>query len=268
MSLADPRATARKDSLPRLYVYIDETGDRGFADRSSAFFAMTALLVPEESDWLMRYATGGLRALIQTDKPLHWVEHFRRKHPERRIRAAEVLARLPDVSVLHVVADKATIHQDAGIRTNKDRFYNYLTKLVMERVALSAATWPGGPRSAIVRLGAVKQMDHKETLRYLELVRDRGSRFVVPWDHIKWPPKWLGTDWDGIQIADLYAGMLHTALSGDVTDPSCAALFVRCGHQIRRGPRGQLLGYGIEIVGDESFVTKRCWWRDLAGADV
>jgi len=260
--------------LPKVHVYIDETGDRGFSERSIAkapFFAMSSLLVPEEEEWQVKVTAGGLRALIHSGrpqdvhKPLHWVDHFKAKHPERRERAARMLAQLPSAQVIHVIADKRTMSQDTGLRNDRAAFYNFTTRYTLERVALAARHWPGGPRLAIVHLAAVKHMDHAESADYLSRVRGgltASEGWGVPWDYIKWPPTWHATNRDGVQLADIHAGLLHCALSGSPDSAECAQNLLICKHQLRRSPGGTVLGYGVKVIGSPQFVTSRVWYRD------
>ncbi|SOE12139.1 Protein of unknown function [Streptomyces sp. 2323.1] len=257
--------------LPKLHVYVDETGDRGFSARSQAqspFFAMTALALPQEDEWMVTCAAGGLRALVHSGqpqqllKPIHWVEHFKAKNPQRRSQAAHALASIPTARVIHVIAHKETLHQDAELRRDKGVFYNYTTRLLLERVAYLAREWPGGKRLAIVRLGQVKHMDHRDCASYLDRVRS-GETFGVPWQHIKWPPTWVNTACNGIQLADVHAGLLNSALSGNPQDTACAENLQKISHQLRRSARGDLDGYGIKVIGDKRFVTERAWWPDL-----
>ncbi|MDX3634353.1 DUF3800 domain-containing protein [Streptomyces europaeiscabiei] len=261
-----PLTRAEFGALPKLNVYVDETGDRGWSDKSSPFFAMTALLVPSEDDWTVRYAAGGLRSIVHasrpdTTTPLHWVDHFKAKRPERRLRAARCLASMPSAKVIHVIVPKDTARGLARGLADGVRFYNYTTRLLLERVAHAAKGWDGGPRLAIVRLGAVHGMDHEDTAAYLTWVRDgRCQTFDVPWQYIKWPPKWYGTEWDGIQLADIHAGLLNVALTGDKNDEECAANLLLCKHQLYRAPAGTLLGYGVKVIGDVRFVRDRAWW--------
>lgn len=261
-----PLTSAELGALPKLNVYVDETGDRGIGPRTSKFFAMTALLVPAEDDWTVRYTAGGLRAVIHESRPdsttpLHWVDHFKKKHADRRLRAAQSLALMPSAKVVHVIVPKDSARTFPGLADGV-RFYNYTTRLLLERVAHSAKNWEGGPRLAIVRLGAVKGMDHQDTVGYLSWVRSgRVETWGVPWSYIKWPPAWLKTDWDGIQLADIHAGLLHTALAGAPDDDVCAENLLLCKHQLHRSPTGRLLGYGVKVLGDARFVTDRCWWR-------
>ncbi|MFD8919421.1 DUF3800 domain-containing protein [Streptomyces sp. NPDC059569] len=211
-----PLGAAHPGTLPKLNVYVDETGDRGISRQSSPFFAMTALMVP---------------------------------------------AGMPSARVVHVIVPKEAARTAPGM-ANRDRFYNYTTRLLLERVAYTAQQWEGGPRLAIVRLGHVSGMHHADTAGYLDFVRQRQiETWGVPWQHIKWPPVWMGTDWDGIQLADLHAGLLNCALSGDPDDEACAANLLLCKHQLYRSRNGRLLGYGVKVLGNTSFVTGRSWWE-------
>jgi hypothetical protein len=258
-----PPAPTAPHSLPKLYVYVDETGDRGFSTTSSACFAMTALIVPAEEDWQTRTSAASLRALVGTSERLHWVEHFKAKRPERRARAARLLAVMPEVRVVHVIVDKATA------RLNRDGvwFYNYTAQLLLARVAQAARTWEGGPRQAIVRLGSVKGMDHAATLRHLGEVRTTAADDApVPWEHLHWPPTWRDTSFDGIQLADIHAGLLNAALRAKPDETACVANLLRCKHQLHRSAAGVLLGHGVEWVGLESVLTGRDWWADWSAA--
>lgn len=262
--------------LPKLHVYVDETGDRGFSDKARAespFFAMTALLVPQEEEWHVKLVAGGLRAIVHSGqpqdqlKPIHWVEHFKAKHTERRRHAAVALSRMPDVKVIHVIAHKDTVNEDWVMRKDGGLFYNFATRLLLERVAQSAKWWPGGKRLAIVRLAQVKHMDHSSSESHLDYVRNGGCEtYNVPWQLIKWPPTWHNTQRDGIQLADIHAGLLGTALSGDPDDLDCARNLLLCRHQLRRRRDGQVLGYGVKVIGKAGFVTSRAWYPEWVGS--
>ncbi|MFB8235107.1 DUF3800 domain-containing protein [Kitasatospora purpeofusca] len=254
-----------------LSVYVDETGDRGFGPRASAFFAMTAFLVPRERERHMRAIAAGLRADVRTGKPLHWVEHFKKKHADRRRLAADLLSGLPDAQVVHVVVHKDSAYGDPRLEHDNEafsdvhRFYKYCCRLLLERVAVAAAGWSGGPREATLRLGHMRGMDHEDTLAYLERALVAASD--TPWHLLRWPPRWTSTEaYDGVQLADLHAGFLNTALTGPPDDLGCASYLLSCEHQlVRHGRTGEVLGAGIDVVGDDSYLTKRHWWPQPSG---
>ncbi|MFJ5217216.1 DUF3800 domain-containing protein [Streptomyces sp. NPDC088354] len=266
--MSAPLTATALGALPKLRVYVDETGDRGAL--GSPFFAMTALVVPEEEDWNVRFVANGLRDMIHTSNPgtttpLHWVDHFKAKRPERRARAARALSLMPGVKVIHVIVPKRNVVPTGGM-ADGTRFYNYTTRLLLERVAYCAATWAGGPRLALSYLGTVKGVDHADTADYLTRVRNGqcGETWGVPWQYLKWPPKWTGTDRDGVQLADIHAGMLNVALTGDPTDEDCAQYLLSCKHQLYRSPTGIMLGYGVKVWGSQVFIVNRCWFAKWA----
>lgn len=128
--------------LKTVEVFCDETGDRGWSADSSPWFGMCAVMVPQEAIPQMRATLAGLRHEINTDKPLHWVEHFQKaKQGPRRQMAALMLAALPGVKVIYVVADKATLKASPRLRESTDLFYHYTMRLLLERVAQQLASW-------------------------------------------------------------------------------------------------------------------------------
>lgn len=248
--------------LPRLEVFVDEVGDRGFTTKSSEAFAMAAVIVPQECVADMKLVIGGLRHTINTTKPLHWVDHFtpKQKHADRRRLASDWVAKIPEVKVVYVIAHKATMIAGEHLRADQDLFYNYVTKLLLERVAYEAKFWPGRPRLAVTRLSAVRNMRHGDSVEYLNAVRAY-NRTRAPMEHILWPPKWHDPSaFDGLQLADIYLGMLWTALKGGPDDADCARMLLEHRHQLRRSAHGQVLGYGVKVYGDPRYVSQRCWW--------
>lgn len=253
------------NELKTVEVFCDETGDRGWTNDSSTWFGMCAVMIPQESVPQMRATIGGLRHEIGTTKPLHWVEHFKKpKHAGRRTMAANMLAAIPGVRVIYVVADKATMVASNELRADGDLFYHYTMRLLLERVAYELDGWKGGRRKGIVRLGAVKGMNHKESVEYLTTVRLQRVAWHTPWDLMCWPPRWVGTNaFDGVQAADLYLGMFRRAVELGESRPWEATYLLQHKHQIRRNGAGRALGYGIKIFGDRTFITKRAWWSQI-----
>jgi hypothetical protein len=171
---------------------------------------------------------------------------------------------MPNAMVIHVIAHKDTVNEDAGMRKDKGVFYNFTARLLLERIAFAAKEWPGGSRLAIVRLGTVKHMDHTTTADYLNYVRQTAglTSYPIPWNFIKWPLTWESTQRDGIQLADIHAGILNSALSGDPQDRACAENLLLVRHQLRRAWNGTPLGRGVKIIGDDNFITGRVWWPE------
>lgn len=251
------------DKLKTVEIFCDETGDRGWGDQSSKWFGMCALMVPQESVPQLRATVRGLRAEIETEKPLHWVDHFKKqRHEGRRDMASNMVAAIPGVQVIYVVADKATMIASQALRSDGYLFYHYTMRLMLERVAKQLEAWDGGNRRGIVRLGSVKGMDHDRSVSYLGSVRMQEAKWSTPWELISWPPRWVATDdYDGVQAADLYLGMFRRAMEKGGDDIREARHLDRHWHQVRSSPRGRVMGYGVKVYGDPAFLTARGWWK-------
>lgn len=243
-----------------LRVYVDETGDRGSSGASSAYFAFCALLVPEEDDPGMRAAVSQLRRDfgVPVGSALHWNKHA--KVFPRRQRATDLLTALTTVRLVYVVVEKAAIPANAGMRSDHSVFYNYSTRLLMERVLLAANGWPGGPRDAVVRFGHVRGFDHSKTTAYLDHVR-RTEPGYIPWRRLSGPIRFEHqTAWDGLQAADAFAGMLHAAITPDAWGNYEPQHFVRACPMLR-SHRGQTWGCGFKVLGNESTFRGLPWWN-------
>lgn len=170
---------------------------------------------------------------------------------------------MPTARVVYVITHKDGLARSAEVRRDKSVFYNHVTRLTLQRVAHAARSWPGGPRWARVFLGEVKHQNHSETLDHLDHVRTSGPS--VPWEHVKWPPMWSNTERNGIQLADLYAGFLHVALSGKPDDVDCASGLLALRHQLWRDHCGCTERCGVQVLGDERVLHTRPWWPQWVG---
>lgn len=199
-------------SRPLLRAYVDETGDRGHGPKASAFFAFACVMVPDERDAELREAVRQLRRdlSVPVGKPLHWVEHA--KTFDRREHVAETLAALDFLRVIYVVVDKASVPANATMRTDPAVFYGHVAAVVVDDVLDAASDWPGGPRDVVLRFGHVRGLDHRQTVAYF---REREQVSVAtPWHLLRGGVVHFDgqLDWDGLQAADQYAGMLSAAL--------------------------------------------------------
>lgn len=64
----------------------------------------------------VRCTAAGLRAYVNTDKPLHWVDHFKSKRPDRRSFAARKLALMPTAKVVHAITLKGAVRSNSDVR--------------------------------------------------------------------------------------------------------------------------------------------------------
>jgi hypothetical protein len=246
--------------LPILRAYVDETGDRGTSGKSSDFFAFACVMVADEDEPSLRAAISRLRRdlNVPVGKALHWNEHV--KQFPRRQHVTNVLGALRSVVVQYVLVEKAAIPPQARMRADQAVFYNYAAAMVLERILLSARDWPGGSRRAIVRFGHVRGFRHNETTDYFNLRIARNSPHWVPWNLLAKPATFDGqANWDGLQAADQYAGMLSAAIRRDQFGNYEPHHFLSCSHQIRRVD-GRSWSYGFKFMGNEATLRALPWW--------
>lgn len=256
--------TAPSQNAPGVTVYVDEYGDRGFGPKASPYFCVTAVVVPQESHDFMRAVVGGLRHVVNTPKALHWVDHFTPKHQHRRDLASLMCAQIPGLLVVYALAEKRSLISSTELKKDGAIFYHYVTKLALERAAFSAAYWPGGRRTAKAVLAEIKNVAPDDTRAYFEKFRSGRAKSTAP-TSVFLPNATIATPQqrEGLQLADLYQGMFAAALQGDPFDADCARHLIQHRHQIRRSSRGDVLGYGIKIYGNNIDIRNRCWWQLL-----
>lgn len=239
--------------------YIDETGDRGHSARSSPFFAFAAVMVADEGEPGLRSVMAGLRGdfTVPAGKALHWKDHV--KTYSRRQHVARSLAQVPGITVVYVVVEKATIPSASGMYNNHVLFYNFAACMTIERVLLSARDWPGGTRDALVRFGHVRGFDHRTTTSYFQLKAQTDP--WIPWERLHGSVHFDDqAQWDGLQAADQYAGMLNVALRADQFGGHEEAHLMRVRHQVRKDDSGRSWGWGFKVLGNAETFTALPWW--------
>lgn len=250
----------------KVHVFVDESGDRNTkATSQSDFFTMTAVLVAEEYLTDLKAAIAGLRVVFNITGAFHWKEHCRPRSTHRRDLVARTLARLPGIKTVHVVLDKTRMRPTSYTHGDQEALYHWVSKFLIERIAYATQNWEGGPRSAVVRFGSVGGVDHEETLQVMQRV-ERASRRksahpmhrAIPWESIFRPPEWSAApDWDGLQAADAYSGILTAAVKDDQ-----GLWLAATSHQLFR-LADSFEGWGLKTLPDDGHLTQRGWWCDL-----
>jgi hypothetical protein len=207
-----------------LYAYIDETGDRGVSVKSSPFFAMSGLVMATEEDPLMRAAVQHCRAAfkIPHGKALHWKDHVK-TYPRRQL-VARTLGGIQGACVNYVIIEKAAIPATAGMYNDHAIFYNYVAGLMMERLLFTADSWPGTP---------------------WHLLRK-----------IEFPS---AGQYDGLQAADQYGGLLKVAIVPDEFGGHEEHHLLTIKHQIRRH-RETAWGAGFKVMALPGTMEQVPWW--------
>ncbi|WP_170026430.1 DUF3800 domain-containing protein [Actinomadura oligospora] len=244
-----------------LRVYVDETGDRGRQATSSPYFAFAAVLIADEDEPELRATMSMLRREMKVPhaRALHWKDHV--KTFPRRQYVSRSLSAVDGLKIIYVVVEKAAIPAGSGMRLDHAIFYNYAAGFVLERALLAAKDWHDGPRDLVIRYGHVKGFDHTTTASYFRQKPSQGPSWV-PWHLLRGQPRFEDqANWDGLQAADMYAGMLHVAaLRTDDFGGYEEHHLLKVRQQIRRNRAGNCWGWGFKWLGNEATVKSLPWW--------
>jgi hypothetical protein len=224
-----------------LLAFVDEIGDRGHGKKSSEYFAMAAVIFPLAGQQNAKDCIAKMRTTLrlQLKTPFHWREHCHR-HDVRKYVAGEI-AQLDDVTVIYVISDKRIAAE------NHERFYNVVAALTMERI-LNHTEELGA--KVTVRFGHIRGFDHSTTLDYFK----KNDWRYFDYGRLINEPKWISADTNsGIQLADLYAGILGAAMIPDRFGNYEAAYLETVKHQIRKSNNGKISGYGIKAMTSITF---------------
>lgn len=247
-------------TAPILRVYVDETGDRGVTGRSSPFFGFAAVLIADEDEPPLRAAVSTLRQdlTVPVGKPLHWKDHV--KTFSRRQHVTNTLVAVPNLMVVYVLVEKAAIPAAATMRHDQAVFYNFAAVMVLERALLAGRDWAGGPRQVVIRFGHVRGFNHQTTKDYFNLRCTHNDPDWVPWDLMSGPAHFNDqAQWDGLQAADQFAGMLSAAIRQDPFGNYEPHHLLAARPLIRsRGTR--TLKYGFKFLGGPTTLTDFPWW--------
>lgn len=247
----------RVGARPRLYAYIDETGDRGNSEKSSPIFGMAAVVVDERSAVSLRRAVTTLRQDLRVPDGtvMSWKTHV--KTHDRRRRAAELLGGVDGLKVCYVYSVKNQL-RPGSYRDDRHRFYNYVAFTIYKSILWTARSWKGPAARIWTRFGHVRHHDHRTTARYLTYEAERDSR--VP-SEMEQGLRWVSADrYLESQVADIYCGFLKAALwpQGEFgyVEP---AYLLSVWHQIRNSERC-VIPLGLMSMPSNDIVRANPWF--------
>lgn len=217
---------------PPFTVYIDESGDEGFRFRdppepkgSSDWFVLTALIAPAARDNQVRAIADIIRRRLELAPKA--TLHFSELNHERRVKAINTLRVCP-FHCTSVLIDKRNIAQPDIFQEAPFRLYFYATRLLLERISwfcrdFDNRRFQNGPPARIIfehrrRLSYDRLKDYIDVLNQMartdDWLRMLNNAVRIHWplinrDNIEAAQK---HQYAGLQIADLLAGSLRTAL--------------------------------------------------------
>ena len=243
-----------------LEIHVDETGDRGFGPKASAYFCLAACAFRHSKAHDVVAGLWDLNAALgrPSRQPIHAVEHL--KDHDRLMEAVERLARLP-VRVFYVVLQKSTTAPGAAIRRDSDRVYNYLARLLLERMSWFARD-VGIPAQPI--FAAVKRMPRRSLDDYIELLRKRPN--AMDWQWLRLPVEVdQAANRVGMQWADIAGRAMWKATTPRPRPPHRveAAYLQALAPAIWR--RRSIETYGIKSV-SAAWHSTQPWWGEVTSA--
>ena len=255
-------------SSPSFIVYIDESGDEGFAFErgSSKWFVLTGIVLEEikkeKANELLRKVRKECKLLDK--KALH----ARKLKEEKLNRALEIICGA-DLKIISIIFGKCFIEEE-GLK-EYPRLYHYITRFLLERVSWCCGDKKqhlnSGDGSARIIFSKRKNMNYKELVNYIRRLESKAEayRYGIGVEKVE-------IDWNiintkrieairvskesGLQIADIVANSFFRAIEQDkninlpVLKP---AVYCR---------NNKYLSYGIKIFPPEALETlkKREEW--------
>ena len=237
-------------------VYVDEAGDPGLKavrpvdpKGASEWLILAAVLVRRERvGFETRLVTDILNDIgVRQRKFLH----FRDLGPTRKSRVCQIIAMKP-FTFFVVASNKKNMkgHRNPNAEriSSKQWFYNWLTRILIERISdfveRDSIENFGAPRFVKFEFSERGGQSYSSTAAYVELMSEQSRRSLTKLQ--KWVPKWTVLDHRlvstyppkeraGLQIADTVASAFYQAVDNLETgpcDPSYAkALMPRVAYQ-------------------------------------
>jgi hypothetical protein len=233
-----------------LLAFVDEIGDRGHSKKSSEYFAMSAVIFPASFQQKVKDCIASIKTEFGLDLriPLHWRKHCQR-HDFRKYVAGKI-AKLENITVIYVISDKKTIPEDTT------KFYNIVAAYTLEEI-LKYAGKEG--KKVSVRFGHVKNFNHTTTIDFFN---DRNWR-LCEYHRLTGQPKWIKADDNsGIQLADIYSGILGAAMIADRFGNYEDRYLETVKHQLRSSSEWKVSGYGIRAISIDNDPKSFKWWPE------
>ena len=231
-----------------LLAFVDEIGDRGHSGKSSEYFAMAAVIFPVILQQKVKDCIANMKTTlgINIKTAFHWRKHCHR-HDVRKYVAGEI-AKLEEITVIYVISGKKTAPEDHA------KFYNIVAAFTLERILKHTEKLN---TMVDVRFGHIRGFNHSTTLDYFK----RRDWRLCDYHKLMNEPKWISADSNsGIQLADIYAGILGAAMIPDRFGNYESLYLEMIRHQIRKSTQEKISGYGIKAISADNNPRSFKWW--------
>lgn len=188
-----------------MHIFLDESGDLGFTDKSSKYFVLTGLIT-EEPKRIQKCIKHVRKTLRKKDKRMVELK-FHSSSPALRVKVLKKLSE-QKLSVYSIVVDKETVFE--RLREKKEIYYNYISGLLLWQ----GLTFPIGKKIKVVMDKRVYGKNREEFDKYIKNkitfnLRRRPNIEILHIDSKKEP---------ALQAVDFVSGAIHRKFrDGDET---------------------------------------------------
>lgn len=237
-------------------VFVDETGDRGWGVKSSDIFVLSAIVVRDRDTPQLQAALDQINATLQ--KPpgttLHWAENIK-SHDQRKM-VARTLGALP-ITITNVIVMKRHVDSSKTRLSDATSMYNYAIRRLIERLSFCMQRNDG---QAVVTFAHVRRFPYRKLYDYLDRLKARDDT-SIRWNLFTGRPRIDQPNRvPGLQVADLVAGCLWSALRADRFGDYETAYLREIYRRLFIGPNRKITSYGMNIVGEEGCMDGYPWW--------
>lgn len=232
-------------------VYIDEAGDRGHHVASSTHFVVSAVVVRDAYDAVVRAQLTTLRTALGR-QPGHTL-HFRKLTHSQKVKACQDFSIDAITNVVMVkprFADATPAGSTAFIK-HADPMYLYAVRLLLERVSWYVHECGGGPVivtfSHLTRFPAAKLHNYRRALQ-LSSTQIRWSAFAGHVWRINHP-----NTIELLQLADATASALFKAVDADQYGNTEDRYLRELAPKLYRRGSANVISYGLKV-----FPTSEC----------
>jgi len=243
---------------PSYRIYIDESGDEGFAfkpnaEGSSQWFVLSAVIVRNTNDLSLVACMRESRAMLnrQPKQPLH----FAKMEHGQRLAWVQRISKMP-IRNVSVLVHKPSINEPEVFKNKPYHLYRYCSRVLMERVSWFCRDNNDpkkGDGTSDIYFSNRRRMSYAEMRDYWQKLKDQNDpkNIRIIWAHID-PQRISAVNHDqlaGLQIADAVASAYWKSISPDRFGNNEPRYFVELKKLAYRRDK-ETLGYGIKFWPD------------------
>lgn len=245
------------------HAYVDEVGDRGIGPKCSPFFAFCGVVIRDRNLHLVdpaldKVCAAGRRA------PGSVVKWRKLNHLQKRL-ATELVGRLP-VRLIYVVVPKDTLPAASGMAADHGKFYNYAARLLLERVAFLVDSHGGIAHPTFEKVKGFPTYVLTDYVAKLRTAQPRPS-MLIRWAALSKDIRVRGpAEVRALCLADIGAGALEAAIKPEEnTGLREHAYLSNLAKVVHRSNTGEVLRYGIKVLGGDAPLVGLDWWEQVFG---